>query len=106
MQAEWAVGQILAKLPPQSILMMKTGTHVGALQFANVHLNRTVNESTFIAWDAARSAPAAVADYAIAWDNDDVTHAVRQNPRGLRFEDRLTFGDINTSISRSEWRTH
>ena len=106
MQAEWSVAQALKKLPPHSILMMNTGTHVGALQFAGVHLSRTVNESTFIAWDAARSAPAAVVDYAIAWDDDDVARAVRQNPHGLKLEERLTFRYISASILRSEWRTH
>lgn len=106
MQAEWAVGQVLAKLPQNSVLMMKTGTHVGVLQFANIPLRRTVNESTFIAWDAAQSAPAAVADYAIAWDDDDVARAVRQSRRGLNLENQLKFGDIKASIHRSEWRTH
>jgi len=103
MEAERAVGQVLAKLPAKSVLMMNTGTHVGALQFADVHLNRTVNESTFIAWDAARSAPAVV-DFVIAWDNDDVARAVRQNPRGLQMVTQMKFGDITASIYRSEWR--
>jgi len=104
MEAERAVGQVLAKLPAKSVLMMNTGTHVGALQFADVHLKRTVNESTFIAWDAARSAPAAVVDFVIAWDNDDVARAVRQNPRGLQMVTQMKFGDITASIYRSEWR--
>jgi hypothetical protein len=47
-----------------------------------------VNESTFVVWDAALSAPAGVANYTIAIDNDPVAQATSRNPYGLTLVDK------------------
>jgi hypothetical protein len=56
---------------------------VGAIQKAGIHFNRIISESTFIAWDSARSAPFAGADYVVAVEGDPVAEAVRIHPHGL-----------------------
>lgn len=91
----------LRDLPPNAKVMMYTSQYIGALQRANLHLDRVVNESTFIFWDAAQSAPAAVADYAVAIDNDAVAKAVKVNPRGLKKIEEYRTNDVSATIYRS-----
>jgi hypothetical protein len=62
---------------------MYTSDYAGAIQQAGIPFQRVISESTFIAWDAALSAPYAVADYVVAVSGDPVDRAVRVNPRGL-----------------------
>jgi hypothetical protein len=81
---ESQLGTVLAALPPQSTLLMYTGDYVGALQSADVHLRRVVNEATRMIWDAGLSCPAQVADYVIAVNGDVVAQAVAGNPRWLQ----------------------
>ncbi len=47
---------------------MYTSDYVGAIQKAGIHFDRVISECTFIAWDSARSAPFAGADYIVAVD--------------------------------------
>jgi hypothetical protein len=62
---------------------MYTSDYVGAVQEAGIHFDHIISESTFMAWDSARSAPFAGADYIVAIEGDPVAEAVRINPRGL-----------------------
>lgn len=80
---EKQLGDLLANLPDDATVMMYTSEHVGAIQLSGIPFRRVVSESTFIAWDAALSAPYATADYVVAFTGDPVDQAVHRNPHGL-----------------------
>jgi len=84
---KWLANQ-LELMPPDSTVVMYTSQYVGALQRAEFPLQHVVNESTFAIWDAALSAPAGVANYTIAIDNDPVAQATSRNPYGLTLVDK------------------
>jgi hypothetical protein len=84
---KWLADEIKL-IPPDSSVVMYTSQYVGALQRAEFPLKRVVNESSFVVWQAALSAPAGVAEYTIAIDNDPVAQAVSRNPYGLTLVDR------------------
>ncbi|HVJ04959.1 MAG TPA: hypothetical protein VM578_04770 [Candidatus Saccharimonadales bacterium] len=83
LQLEAQVAQALSTIPKDATVLMYTSDYVGAIQKAGIHFNHVISESTFIAWDSARSAPFAGADYIVAVEGDPVAEAVRINPRGL-----------------------
>lgn len=80
---ESQIAESLAPIPDNSTVLMYTSDYVGAIQKSGIHFDHIISESTFIAWDSARSAPFAGADYIVAIDSDPVAEAVRINPRGL-----------------------
>jgi len=84
MRLESQLAHVLAALPPHSTLLMYTGEYVGAVQSADVHLGRVVNETGKMIWDAGLSCPAQAADYVIAVNGDAVAQAVARNPRWLQ----------------------
>jgi hypothetical protein len=73
----------LAKLPPDSSILMYTGEHGGALQRLGMPLKRTLNEGNRRAWKKALPDPAAAAEYVVATQGDDVAAAVANHPEGL-----------------------
>jgi hypothetical protein len=83
LQLEAQIAQALAAVPKNSTVLMYTSDYVGAIQKSGIHFDHVISESTFMAWDSARSAPSAGADYIVAIDGDPVSEAVRINPRGL-----------------------
>jgi hypothetical protein len=87
-QLETQLAAALEKLPPDSSILMYTGEHVGALERAGVSLKRTINENDYYAWRLALTSPQILADYAVAFANDDVAKAVTTNPS---FRKRDTF---------------
>ena len=102
MRLESQLAAALAALPSHSTLMMYTGEYVGALQSADVHLRRVVNETGKIAWDAGLSCPAEVAYYAVAVSGDPVAQAVAGNPRWLqKIAEFTTPGKPDVVIYRS-----
>jgi hypothetical protein len=72
----------LSKLPPQTSLLMYTGSHVGALQQAGIPLRRTVNEGNYGIWQAALADPGQV-DYVIAQRDDAVWQSAQQHASQL-----------------------
>jgi hypothetical protein len=62
---------------------MYSADYVGAIQQSGLHLDHVISESTRFAWDSARSAPFAGADYVVAVAGDPVAEAVRVNSRHL-----------------------
>jgi len=82
-QLESQLAATLAALPGNPTILMYTSDYVGAIQRSGIHLDHVVSESTRFAWDSARSAPFAGADYVVAVAGDPVAEAVRINPRGL-----------------------
>ena len=83
LQLEDQVAKALSAFPDNSSVLMYTSDYVGAIQKSGIHFDHIISESTFIAWDSARSAPFAGADYIVAIAGDPVAEAVRINPRGL-----------------------
>ncbi len=89
---ETALAKVLSRLPHNSTLLMYTGGHVGALQRAGIPLQHVITEGNHgdwkhpLArhglWEQALDDPARYADYAIGFDDDEVTMAARK--RGLR----------------------
>lgn len=78
---ERSLGDYLRLLPPNSTLLMYIGGHVGALQEAGIHLSRVIHEGNHGnpriwgkegMWQRALADPAKYADYAIAFDDDEV----------------------------------
>jgi hypothetical protein len=83
LQLESQVATALSSIPDNSTVLMYTSDYVGAIQKSGIHFDHIVSKSTRFAWDSARSAPFAGADYVVAIDGDPVAEAVRINPRGL-----------------------
>jgi len=81
---EHALAAQLRFLPPDSSLLMYTGDYAGALQQADVHLRRVVNETNFHQWPAAMKSPADAASFIIAVQGDPVDSAVRAHPHDLQ----------------------
>ena len=104
-QLESQVAEALAAIPEDSTVLMYTSDYVGAVQKAGVHFDRVISECTRFAWDSARSAPFAGADYIVAVDGDPVADAVRINPRGLTMVAIIhTFGKPKVTIYRGSRR--
>jgi hypothetical protein len=78
-QLESKLAEALTQLPPEENILMSTGDHVGALERAGVPLKQTINENNYYAWHEALHSPAKLADYAVAFGDDDVSKAVRNN---------------------------
>jgi hypothetical protein len=78
---ERSLAEYLRLLPPDSTLLMYIGEHVGALQDAGIHISRVIHEGNHGdprawgeegMWQRALADPAKYADFAIAFDNDQV----------------------------------
>ena len=86
-QLEAQLAAWLEKLPPDSTLLMYLGDHVGALQLAGIPLNHVINEGNHRTWkqpadpdglwEHALADPARYADYAIAFEGDEVWQALQ-----------------------------
>jgi hypothetical protein len=79
---ERALADALRRLPPSARLLMYTGAHAGALQMADIHLRRVVNESNHPQWEEALNDPATM-DYVIASDDDPVAQSAVRHPENL-----------------------
>jgi hypothetical protein len=77
----------LHSLPPNATLLMDLGGHPGTLEQAGIPLKSTINEGNHRVWmqpsdsaglwERALANPAALADYALAFDGDEVWRAVQ-----------------------------
>jgi len=80
---EVALADYLKQLPLNARLLMFCGEHPGALMRAGIPLKHIVNENNWPFWNDALVAPAAHADYIIAFDGDPVDIAVHSHPEDL-----------------------
>jgi hypothetical protein len=80
---ERKLGEELAKLPPNSKILMFTGEFVGAFEREGIPLRRVVSESVHTDWDNAMADPAHYADYVVTVKGDPVWWAVKTFPAGL-----------------------
>ena len=69
----------LQKMPPDSVVLMFTGEHVGSLEQIAMPLRRTINEGNYRLWEAALADPARYAEYAVATDDDPIAKIMRQH---------------------------
>jgi hypothetical protein len=100
-QLETQIAQVLSSMPEDSTVLMYTSEYPGAVQRSGVHFERIVSECTRFAWDSARSAPFAGADFIVAVAGDPVAEAVGINPRGLTTITIIhTFGKPEVRIYR------
>jgi hypothetical protein len=86
-QLETQLAIWLAKLPPNSTLLMYLGDHVGAVQQAGIPLKQVINEGNHRTWrqpsdpdglwESALADPARYADYVVAFEGDHVWQAVQ-----------------------------
>ena len=75
---------VLDDLPPGAQILMAESDHIGALQDAGIPLRQTLNESDYDSWHAALQAPAAHAEFVVAFEGDAVAKAVAEHPEGLQ----------------------
>jgi hypothetical protein len=58
--------------------------------FTGIPLRQTINESDLEIWRAALLAPASHAAIVVAFDGDEVDHAVKDHPQGLAIAGRFS----------------
>ena len=107
---ESAIAARLELLPSDSIFLMYSGDHVGALQQAGISLSRVINEGNHRPWKGAFDAeglweralkdPAAYADYVVAFDSDQVASSVNKNELASLVIIRVT-GQSQATIYRT-----
>ncbi|ABF41625.1 hypothetical protein Acid345_2624 [Candidatus Koribacter versatilis Ellin345] len=93
MSEDAAVARYIQMMPPDTTILMQTGSYVGALQMAGRHLDSVVWEGLYYQWELALNQPAEKADYIIAFGNDEVAQAVKAHPQGLESIVVLRVGD-------------
>jgi hypothetical protein len=76
---ERALADALRRLPHSARLLMYAGAHPGALQMADIHLRRVVNESNHPQWEQALHDPAAQVDYLVAAADDPVAQSAARH---------------------------
>ena len=81
---EQRLAKVLRQLPPNSMLLMYTSDHVGALQQAGVALRRVVTENNYHLWQNALKDPAGAADFVVAMHGDPVWQATQQHSQKLQ----------------------
>jgi len=80
---ERALADALDRLPRSARLLMYTGAHPGALQMADIHLRRVINESNHPQWEQALHDPAARVDYVVAANGDPVAQSAARHRDSL-----------------------
>jgi hypothetical protein len=80
---ERALANALLRLPDRVPILMYTAQDVGAVQITGMPLKRFVDEGDYYAWRSALANPAQAAPYAIAFDGDPVSEAIRKHPQDL-----------------------
>ncbi len=80
---ETALAKGLLQMPGDGLILMQVSAHVGAVQQAAIPLRRIVNEGDYLIWRHALQDPAHSVAMVVAFDGDEVTHAVQSHPQGL-----------------------
>jgi hypothetical protein len=97
-QLETRLARVLAAVPHDATILMYTGEHVGALQRAGIPLIRTINENNYYAWRDALKSPSTMTDYAVTFDDDDVSKAVRGDPHFITTEEIAVEGQAPATL--------
>jgi hypothetical protein len=83
LEFDQSLAAALQALPSSATFMMDCGAHPGAIQAAGIPFRRVLRESNPPYWEVALADPAHSADYVIAFQDDDISRAVRLFPQGL-----------------------
>ena len=83
MDFEARLAATLERLPRSATFLMNLSAHPGAMERADIRLERVVQEGNHPEWTVALSQPAQSADYVVAFGGDDVARAVRLFPNDL-----------------------
>ncbi len=81
---ERALAESLRQVPASARLLMYTGEHPGALQMADIHGTRVVDETNHPQWEQALHDPSAYVDYVVASDNDLVAQSAAHHRASLQ----------------------
>jgi hypothetical protein len=88
---------------PGSVILMNTSVYPNLVAFTGIPLRQTINESDLSIWHDALAAPAARANFVLAFDGDDVDRAVKAHPAGLQPLRRFTApGQPSATLYASE----
>jgi len=68
---------------PGAVVLMDTSVYPEIVAFTGIPLRQTINESDLEIYGAALAAPAAHAAIVLAFDGDEIDHAVKAHPQGL-----------------------
>jgi hypothetical protein len=81
-QIPQALEALLAQRPG-SVILMNTSVDPELVALTGIPLRQTINESDLEIYKAALAAPAAHADFVLAFDGDEIDQAVKAHPTGL-----------------------
>jgi hypothetical protein len=68
---------------PHAVVLMDTSVYPEIVAFTGIPLRQTINESDLEIYHEALTAPAAHAALVLAFDGDEIDHAVKAHPEGL-----------------------
>jgi hypothetical protein len=87
---------------PTATILMDTSVYPNLVAFTGIPLRQTINESDLWIFDEALKAPAAHAQFVLAFDGDAVDQAVKAHPEGLVPVRRFTaHGQASGTLYRS-----
>jgi hypothetical protein len=75
---------------PGGAVLMNTSVYPELVAFTGIPLRQTINESDQYIYRDALAAPAAHAAIVLAFDGDEIDHAVKAHPTGLTAAGRYT----------------
>jgi hypothetical protein len=75
---------------PGGVILMDTSAYPNLVAFTGIPLRQTINESDKEFYNAALAEPAAYAAVVLAFDGDEIDHAVQAHPAGLTAIRRFT----------------
>ena len=75
---------------PDGVVLMDTSVFPQLVALSGIPLRQTINESDLEIYQDALDAPAAHADFVLAFDGDAIDRAVKAHPQGLRAVRRFT----------------
>jgi hypothetical protein len=75
---------------PGAVILMNTSIDAEIVALTGIPLRQTINEGDLEVYQDALQAPAAHADFVLAYQGDEIEAAVRAHPQGLRVLRRFT----------------
>ena len=82
--------RVLLANHPGGEILMNTSYDPMLVALTGIPLYQTINEGDFHTWENALAAPADRAVLVLAFDGDEIAHAVQQHPNGLRLVRRFS----------------
>jgi len=102
MEFERQLAAELAKLPPNAVILMHTGSHPYALQAAGIPFKRTINEGNWKLWQAALAAPGEHVQYLVTFGTDEVARSVAENQDALQPAGEVVVDGYRAALYRTK----